>query len=149
MRKLTPRQVSALSAALSAFVIGRAHAVLCSEDPAAPNCTLSEIVINSCQYCEEIQPGWWYESSIPSQTSVGGISVEPAPTVIPGVTTIPFSPNNNTDCKVNSIHDNTIGDFIMSNEGGDSQVESETLSNYGYTIYYPQVFWATVGSLHI
>ncbi len=142
MRKLTPRQVSALSAALSAFVIGRAHAVLCSEDPAAPNCTLSEIVINSCQYCEEIQPGWWYEGPIPSLTEVGGISVLPDPTDIPAVTTIPFSPNNNPDCKVNSIHNNTIGDFIMSNEGGDSQVKSETLGNYGYeltndTMYVP------------
>ncbi|MDA8206228.1 MAG: hypothetical protein M0Z36_09165 [Thermaerobacter sp.] len=142
MRKLTPRQVSALSAALSAFVIGRAHAVLCSEDPAAPDCTLSEIVINSCQYCEEIQPGWWYEGPIPSLTEVGGISVLPDPTDIPAVTTIPFSPNNNPDCKVNSIHNNTIGDFIMSNEGGDSQVEQETLSNYHYkltneTMYVP------------
>ena len=154
MRKLTPRQVTALSAALSAFVIGRAHAVLCSEDPAAPDCTLSEIVINSCQYCEEIQPGWWYESSIPSQTSVGGISVAPAPTVIPSVTTIPFSPNNNPDCKVNVVHDNTIGDFIMSNEGGDPQVENETLHNYGYeltneTMYVPpdsSTHQASVGS---
>ncbi len=142
MRKLTPRQVSALSAALSAFVIGRAHAVLCSEDPAAPNCTLSEIVINSCQYCEEIQPGVWFEGVIPSQTGVGGTSVLPDPTVVPAVTTIPFSPNNNPDCKVNSIHDNTIGDFIMSSEGGDSQVESETLDDYGYeqtneTLYVP------------
>ena len=57
------------------------------------------------------------------------------------MTTIPFSPNNNPDCKVNSIHNNTIGDFIMSNEGGDSQVKSETLGNYGYelTHYCPNV----------
>ena len=143
MRKLTPRQVSALSAALSAFVIGRAHAVLCSEDPGAtPDCTISEIIINSCQYCEEIQPGVWFEGVIPSQTGVGGTSILPDPTVVPAVTTIPFSSSNNPDCKTNYIHDNTISTFIMSNEGGDSQVESATLSNYGYeltneTMYVP------------
>ncbi|MBW8076490.1 MAG: hypothetical protein GJU76_00075 [Gallionella sp.] len=70
------------------------------------------------------------------------------------MTTIPFSPNNNPDCKVNSIHDNTIGDFIMSQEGGDPQVEHETLSNYGYeltneTMYVPpdsSTHQASVGS---
>ena len=140
MRKLTRREVSALSAVLSAFVVGRAHAALCSEDPGAPNCTLPQISINSCQYCEEIQPGTWFETPTSSQTGVGGIAVMPAPTVIPAVTTIPFSPSNNPNCKVNSVDDSGISSFIIGREVSDSQVESTTEEFYHYELNNETMF---------
>lgn len=132
MRKLTRKEIVAVSAMLGVFSFGAKQALACS---AAQPCTLPPVTISqyecpSCEYIPLNISNYIYAPPF----SPPGPSYVPGTVTSPGGTVPPFDPSKNPHCTTPGVDKTSIQDFIAPNEGNDTLVEAMTGSpkEYGY-----------------
>ena len=123
MRKLTPKEVTALCALLSTCALGSKRVMAC--EVGVP-CTLPPVVVQACGDCELVAPDIEFT---PFNDPGTGYTI---PTVdIPGDTVPPFNPSNNPNCATPAVDTSDIKSFIMQNEGADPAVQGMAGKYYG------------------
>jgi hypothetical protein len=129
MRKLTRKEVAAISAVLGIFSVGAKHAMACSESGAnGQPCTLQTVTVNaySCPDCEYVPPQWW----TPPTPSWDGGSFTAGTSGFSGGTVTPFNPANNPNCSTPPDNKAEIQSYILANEGNDALVSALSKTNY-------------------
>ena len=130
MRKLTRKEVAAISAVLGIFSVGAKHAMACSESGAnGQPCTLQTVTVNaySCPDCEYISPVWY----TPPSSYAPGPSYTPGSGGSTGGSVPPFNPANNPHCATPGVDKTDIQSTITANEGTDANVSAMGGKNYG------------------
>lgn len=132
MRKLTRKEVAAVSAVLGIFSVGAKHAFACSESGAnGQPCELQQITVHaySCPDCEYIPPVWY----APPSSTMMGPSYTPGSGGSSGGSVPPFNPANNPHCATPGVDKGDIQSTIRANEGTDANVSALGAKNYGYS----------------
>lgn len=122
MRKLTPREISSICAAVGVCSLGRAHASV-----------LEEVIISGdsgCESCQELTSTVEYT---PPQDPGGGSFTPTTIYVIPGGSNPSEAvlKQNNPDCNSPLVDKNDIQTQILGAEGDDYSVALMSLDNYG------------------
>lgn len=132
MRKLTRKEVAAISAVLGVCSVGAKHAFACSEGGYGDTC-LQQITIHAstCPDCDYIPLQSVNQVYTPPYPPAG-------PSYTPGSVTSssgsvpPFNPANNPHCAHPGVDTADLQSFISPGEGNDAAVEAMTGSPHEY-----------------